>query len=398
MSILFQPKNIGNLEIKNRFIRSAVVESMALENGAITDEIVKLYRNLAKGEIGLIIAGYSYVHPLGKAVKYQTGIYSDDLIEGFKRVVDAVHEEDGKIAIQLVHAGIQTSPDLIGTTPLGPSKRIRNPFTGEKPVEMDDGEIKEVIKSFGMATRRAFECNVDAVQIHAAHGYLINQFISPFFNRRKDDWSGSDENRFRFLKEILLESKKNIPKNKPLLVKINSNDYTERKGMTPELTAKYAKWLVDLGIDALEISCGSPYFSIFNMCRGNVPVDEYMQAVPEMIRPMAKQIFDGMVGKFDFQEPYNLEAAKVIKPELGDVPLILVGGLRKLSDMEKILKNNYADFISMARPFIREPYLVKSFKEGQTSEASCISCNRCLAAIMNEFPTKCYVNKFPEKK
>ena len=398
MSILFQSKNIGDMEIKNRFIRSAVYESLALENGAITDELVKLYRNLAKGEIGLIIAGLSYVHPLGRAVKYQTGMYSDDLIEGFKRVVDVVHEEGGKIAIQLVHTGMQTNPNLIGTTPLGPSKRVRNPFTGEKPVEMDDGQIKDVIKSFSMATRRAFECNVDAVQIDAAHGYLINQFISPFFNRRKDGWSGSDENRFRFLKEIILESKKNIPKNKPLLVKINSNDYTEKKGMTPELTAKYAKWLVDLGIDALEISCGSPYFSMFNMCRGNVPVDEMLQAIPKVSRPMAKQIFDGMVGKFDLHDPYNLAAAKVIKPELGDVPLILVGGLRKISDMEKILKNNYADFISMARPFIREPHLVKAFKEGKKSEASCISCNRCFAAAMNEFPIKCYVNKFPEKR
>ncbi|MFX1293332.1 MAG: NADH:flavin oxidoreductase [Promethearchaeota archaeon] len=398
MSILFQSKKIGNLKIKNRFIRSSVVESMSLENGEVSDDLIKLYTNLAKGEIGLILTGNSYIHPLGRANKYQTGIYSDDMIPGLKKVVDAVHQEDGKIALQLVHAGLQTSERIIGTTPIAPSKRIRNPFTMSRPLEMNNDQINETIKAFGEAARRSFKSGADAIQIHAAHGYLINQFISSFYNRRKDDWGGSDENRFRFLKEVILECKQKIPPKKALLVKINSNDYTKKKGLTPPITAKYAKWLVDLGIDGLEISCGSSYFSMFNMCRGDVPVNEILQIYPDMMKPMAKQIFDGMVGKFEFQEPYNLEAAKVIKPALGDIPLILVGGQRKLSDMERIITNNHADFIAMARPFIREPHLIKSFKEGKKSEASCISCNRCLAAVMNELPINCYVNKFPEKK
>ena len=105
-----------------------------------------------------------------------------------------------------------------------------------------------------------------------------------------------------------------------------------------------------------------------------------------------------MVGKYNLEGPYNLEAAKIIKPVLGDIPLILVGGIRKMSEMEEILENKYADFISMCRPFIREPYFVKNFKEGKQNEASCVSCNRCLAAIPNDFPTRCYVEKFPEPK
>lgn len=387
---------IGKLEVENRFVRSAVCEGMASNKGEVTDDMIKLYSTLAKGEIGLIIPGYMYVHPQGQAFSHQTGIYSDDLIPGLKRVVDAIHQENGKVAFQLAHAGPQTYKELIGTTPLGPSKRVMNPSTLSRPKEMTKNEINESIKAFSDAARRSIEAGADAIQLHAAHGYLICQFLSPFFNRRKDEWGGSAENQFRYLKKIIIETKKVIPKDVPILVKMNVNDFTKKEGITPPLAAKYAKYLVDLGIDALEISCGSAHFALFQMCRGNVPVKEMTQWLPTQIRPMAEQIFSEMVGKYDYEEGYNLEAAKVIKPILGDIPLMLVGGIRNVSFMEKVVEKKYADFISMARPFIREPFIAKEIKEGKKKAVSCISCNRCLAALPNNFPCRCYVNKFPE--
>ena len=226
---------------------------------------------------------------------------------------------------------------------------------------------------------------------------LINQFLSPFYNRRKDEWGGSDENQFRYLKEIILKTKKVIPGDMPILVKLNANDYTQKEGVTPPLAVKYAQWLKDLDIDSLEVSCGSAHFAIFNLCRGDIPVKEITQWLPPSLRVMAEKIFNDMVGKYNLEEGYNLEAAKMIKPVLGDIPLMLVGGLRTVSFMEEVIKNNYTDFISMARPFIREPYLVRNIKEGKIEKVSCISCNRCLAALPNDFPTRCYVEKFPEK-
>jgi len=397
MSVLFEPYKIGKMEIKNRFVRSATHENLAKDSGQVTDELVKLHRTLAKGDIGLIIPGYMYVHPLGRAYRYQTGIYDDNMIPGLKKVVNAIHEEGSKVAFQIVHAGMYTFSRLIGTTPAGPSGEIMNPVAVEYSREMTEDEIQNTIEAFIKAARRAVEAGADAVQLHAAHSYLINQFLSPFYNRRQDDWGGSDENRFRYLKEIVEKTKKVLPSDVPLLVKLNTHDYTPDEGMTPSLAVKYSEWLTKLGIDAIEISCGSGY-SIFNMCRGDVPFKEIVQAVPDYMKSMAENVYKDMVGKFNFEEGYNLEAAKMIKPKIGNIPLILVGGLRNKTFMEDLIKNNYADFISMSRPFIREPFLVKNIREGKQERAACISCNRCLAAIPNDYPIKCYANKWPEEK
>ena len=398
MSILFKPMKLGEMEISNRFIRSATYEAMAKENGEISDKLIKLYQTLAKGNIGLIISSLSAVNSIGRSTKYEISLHNDDMIPGMQKLVNAIHQENGKIAFQLYHAGLQTRKDFIGTKPIAPSSKIRNPLTFAKPKEMSEEQIDETIKAFGEATRRVIEAGADAIQIHAAHTYLINQFISPFFNHRKDKWGGSDENLFRFLKEVILEVKKILPKDKALLVKLNTDDHTKREGIKPPLAAKYAKWLTDLGIDALEISCGTSWFNIFTLCRGDVPVSEIVQALPSWKRPLGKMIFKKRKGKFDFIEPYNLEAAKVIKPVIGDLPLILVGGIRKMDQMEDILNNKYADLISMSRPFIREPYLVKSLKEGKKTSSDCLSCNRCIAAIFNDIPVGCYVQGFPKKK
>ncbi len=386
------------MEVNNKFVRSATIENLAKEDGEVTEKLIKLYSTLAKGEIGLIIPGYMYIHPLGQAYKYQTGIYKDDLIPGLKKIVDAIHEEDGKVAFQIVHAGLQTFSRLIGTTPVGPSGDIINPVSMDYSREMTEEDIQESIEAFVQAAKRAVETGADAVQLHSAHGYLMNQFLSPFYNRRQDDWGGTDEKRFRYLKEIINKTKRVLPSDLPLLIKLNTNDYTPTEGITPPLAAKYSEWLVKLGIDAIEISCGSGTYSIFNMCRGDVPVQEIAQAVPDYMKAMVEGIYQDMVGKYNFDEGYNLEAAKMIKPIIGDIPLIIVGGLRNKALMEEIIGKKYVDLISMARPFIREPLLVKNFKEGKQDKAACISCNRCLAAIPNNFPIRCYVNKFPEKK
>lgn len=397
MSVLFEPYKIGKIEIKNRFVRSATLENIAEDTGKVTDALVKLFRTLAKGEVGLIIPGYMYVHPSGQAYKYQTGIYNDNLITGLKRISDVIHEEDGKVAFQIAHAGIQTFTRLTGGPLLCPSGEILNPLSFEYSKEMTEEEIENSIDSFVSAAKRAVEAGADAIQLHSAHGYLINQFLSPFYNRREDNWGGSDEKRFRYLKEIIFKIKKFIPSSVPLIIKLNTNDYTPTEGITPQLGLKYTEMLIKQGIDAIEISCGSG-FALFNMSRGDVPVQEILQAVPDYLKITAKNIYQDMVGKFDLEEGYNLDAAKIIKPKMKDIPLILVGGLRSKAFMEELIRSKYTDFISMSRPFIREPYLVKNFREEKQDKATCISCNRCLGAVPNDYPVRCYANKWPEEK
>jgi len=395
MSILFTPIDLGDVQIKNRFIHSATYEVMALETGEVSDKLVKRYQNLAKGEVGLIIPGYMFVHPLGRSAKYQTGIHSDDMIPGLSRLVEAVHQEGGKIAFQLVHAGRQTTKAMIGQTPIGPSSKGRDPIYFVKPKEMSADEIQEVIQAFGKAASRAVEAGADGIQLHAAHGYLINQFISPFFNHRKDEWGGSDANRFRLLKELVSEVRNALPPGMPLLVKLNAHDYTPQEGITPSLAVTYAKWLSDLEINGLEISCGSTVYAPFNMCRGDVPVKELVQSLPFWQKPLAKPMMKRMVGKYDFDEPYTIEAAKMIKPVLGKTPLFVVGGFRKVAQMKEALEKQYADCISMCRPFIREPFIVKRIREGKAEAVACVSCNRCFAALPNNMTVQCYNKEFP---
>lgn len=398
MSILFTSKKIGSLELENRFIHSATYEGTAEENGKVSPALIKRYSVLAKGEIGLIIPGYLYVHPLGKAVKYQAGIHSDDMIPGLKKLADIVHSRGGKIAFQLVHAGRQTSRQVIGQNPAGPSSFGRDPKNFVRPYTMTDKQIRETMTSFKKAAERAAEAGADCVQLHGAHGYLINQFLSPYFNRRKDEWGGSDENRFRFLKEIVLMIKKVLPETLPLIIKLSTNDFTPGQGITPPLAAKYSKWLADLGINAVEVSAGSILYSFMNVCRGEVPAEEIAESLPAWRRPLVRFILNRKGGDYGNEEGYNLNAAEMIKPVMGDLPLCLVGGLRSKEKMEEILEKGFADFISLSRPFIREPLLVKRIKQGTINSASCKSCNRCLAAILHDIPVKCYYKGLPLKR
>ena len=219
---------------------------------------------------------------------------------------------------------------------------------------------------------------------------LINQFLSPYWNDRDDGWGGSDENCFRLLKEITLDIKKVLPEGMPLLVKLSSNDYTPEEGVTPGLAATYARRLTELGIDGLEVTCGSVLYSFMNMCRGDVPVNELAEAFPWWMKPLAKMTLNRMAGKFDLEEGYNLAAAEQIKPATNGVRLMVVGGMRRVSHMEEVLSNDQTDFISMSRSFIREPALVRRIREGKTKMASCESCNQCFAAIANNKPVRCF--------
>jgi len=397
MSTLFTPIKIGKMEVKNRFVHSATYEAMALETGEVTDDMIKRYSNLAKGEVGLITPGFMYVHPLGKAFKYQTAIYSDEMIPGLRKLVEAVHQGGGKIAFQLAHAGLQTF-GAITESPLAPSNKIRNPVSLKKPEEMKEEQIQEIIEAFAKAANRAEEAGADAVQFHGGHGYLISQFLSPFFNRRKDSWGGSDENRFRFLKEVFQETRKVLPDEMPILIKMNTNDFTPKAGVTPELAKKYAGWLVELGINGVELSCGTSF--TFHVVRGEIPADEFLKGavklgLPKWMKFLAKLNFKKLAPKCSFEEGYNLAAAKVIKPVLGEIPLVLVGGMRRITHMEEVLEEKFADLISMSRPLIREPFLIKKFREGKAEEASCVSCNKCFAAIFNDLPVRCYNDGLP---
>lgn len=388
MSILFQPLNIGDLEVKNRFVHSATHESMADPEGNITGDILRRYERLARGGIGLIVPGHMYVSTRGRAHLGQIGIHADTMVTGLRKLTRVVHKQGAKIVFQLAHGGRQCPKKVLGHAPLAPSGRGRDPISLDKPRQMDEAEIRETIEAFAAAAERAVAAGADGIQLHAAHGYLINEFLSPFYNDYQNDWGGTDEDRFRFIEAIIARVRYRLPENIPVLVKLNTNDYTPKRGITPALAATYARWMVDLGVAAIEISCGTYYG--FQTIRGDIPKAELVRALPAWMRPVAWLKMSWQAPRSRFEEAYNLGAARLIKPAMNGRPLILVGGVRRLSQMENIVESGTADMIAMSRPFIREPWLVNRFYQKKSTQAACVSCNMCFAAMFNNIPVRCY--------
>ncbi len=355
---VFEPKEIGGLLIKNRLVRSATYEAMAAENGRVTDRLVKLYETLAKGGVGLIITGYAYVQRDGRGALYMTGIDRDNLIPGLRRITETVHEqgENCKVAIQLAHCGRQTT---VVETPVAPSA-VFEPVAKEMPREMKIEDIKETIEAFAEAIRRAKEAGFDAVQLHAAHGYLLSEFLSPYTNRRTDEYGGSTENRMRIVEEIFNSAIEKVGKDFTILIKMNVSDFLEG-GIELDESKKIAEKLSKMGISAIETSGGMWETRIHN---------KDLTASRTNIRSKDK-------------EAYFLPYAREIKRAI-NVPLILVGGIRSLDVAERILAEGSADFVALCRPLIREPDLPNKWLRGVRGlTAECISCNACYESLTN---------------
>jgi 2,4-dienoyl-CoA reductase-like NADH-dependent reductase (Old Yellow Enzyme family) len=347
-SILFTPIRIAGVEIANRFVRSATHEFMAGEDdGAPSDRHVELFTRLAEGEVGLIITGHAYVQPIGKASPRQTGIYDDRLIEPLSRIPPAVHAYASKIFVQIAHAGRQTKEKLAGGTPVAPSA-VFEPVVKLMPRELEQDEIRVLIKDFAAAGRRAKEAGFDGVQIHAAHGYLLSAFLSPYTNRRSDEWGGPAENRVRVVVEIVESLKATLGRDFPVIAKWNSTDYLPG-GLEIDDSVEMAERAVEAGLDGIEVSGGSSEAGKGSMWAGL---------------------------RAESDEGYFVEAAAKFKNILR-IPVIGLGGNRTFAAMERIVASGRADMVSLSRPFIRDPFLVRNFRLGQTAKSACISCNKC---------------------
>lgn len=364
MSILFQPIKIKDLELRNRFARSATADGCADKVGHITNKHIKMFADLADGGIGLIITGLAYVHHSGQISSTQMSIARDDCILGLKRLTAVVHERGGKIAVQLSHAGRESATFLKskGRIAKGPSIVENDPYFSETYQVMTVDDIWEIIGAFGDSAKRAREANFDAVQLHGAHAYLLSQFLSPFTNRREDDWGGSLEKRIRFHREVINNIRAKAGDDYPVLIKIGGQDGFPG-GLQLDEGKQAAQLLAQWGYDALEISQG---------LRG-----KWFEGTE--FRTKIKSIA---------QEGYFRDWCKEIK-KVVNVPVMAVGGLRTFELMEDIIEKKEADFISLCRPFIRQPGLVNEWKSGNRSRATCISCNKCLTALRNMQIVRC---------
>jgi 2,4-dienoyl-CoA reductase-like NADH-dependent reductase (Old Yellow Enzyme family) len=320
---------------------------MATDEGFITDRQVNLFKELAEGEVGLIITGHAYVNPRGKASPRQIGVYDDRLIDGLKRIPETVHRTQSRVFLQIAHAGRQTKEKLCKDTPLAPSA-VYEPIFDVHPKVMSTEDIEQTISDFIQAAQRTKEAGFDGVQLHLAHGYLLSGFTSPYTNRRKDRYGGSLKNRMRIVIDILKGIKDQLGRDFPVIAKLNTTDLLP-DGLHIEESIEIAKTLAGEGLDGIEASGGMSEAGKASVWEGPFTMEE---------------------------EGYFVANASKIRDKVS-VPVFALGGLRSFSVMEKIIELGKADFISMSRPFIREPSLVRQFRLGKINKAGCISCNKC---------------------
>lgn len=372
MTRLFEKTTIKTLEFSNRSVRSATWSGVADRKGAVTDGAIDFYRNLADGGVGLIITGAQYVMPNAMAMPYQKGNYCDDLLDGLTRLAEAIHSRGGKVMAQLAHGGAKANPELFFEEGeiWGPSA-IPDPLTGRIPKEMSPQEITQVIEAYAVAAFRAKKTGFDGVQLHASHGYGINQFLSSAANSRSDAYGGSIARRYRFLGEVLEAVRGSVGRDYPVFIKLSGHDYFEG-GLVPEESLYVARRLEEDGIDCIEMSAGS-------------------RASDDGMTPFRVNI------SREEDEAYLAELAGSFSDAV-DIPIITVGGIRSPGGISGILTEGLADYGALSRPLIREPHLVNRWENGDLEKATCISCNGCFETGLQGLGISCKVERILKEK
>ena len=359
MSNLFENINIGQITLKNRLIMSAMDLGFT-SDGTINDRIINFYRERAKGGVGLIVVGGCYPEINGKVWKSIIGLDKDELIPGLKRLTDAIHRYDVRVAAQLLHAGRSASSFFTKMQPVAPSA-VAYRSIKQEPRALTIPEIKTVINNYVSATLRAKKAGFDAVELHGGMGYLINQFLSKATNKRNDEYGGSLENRVRFAQEMILAIKETVGKDYPIIFRMSGDDLVE-EGLKIEESVEIARILQQAGADAFNVSPG--------WHESKTPI--MLMSIPRMA--------------------YAYLSAK-IKSQL-TVPVIASVRINDLKLAEEILDNEQADMVSIGRPLIVDPELPNKYKNGQFNDIrTCIACNQgCFDSLLNFKPVSCTYN------
>ncbi len=365
---LWEKSSIGSLELPNRFIKSSTWTGSGDAKGYVTDLTLKFHEEVARGGAGLILTGNQIVMTNGMALPYSIGNYDDSQAEGLRRLADSIHKQGRKVVVQTSHCLARSNPKLFisdGDELWGVSAV---PYSPDSPVprEMTKSEITSLVEAFTAAAARSSQCGFDGIMLHGAHGYGINQFLSPAWNRRGDSYGGSLQNRYRVVGEILEAMKGALGQDYPILFKLSAQDFVNG-GLEPPEALEISKRLQDDGIAAIQVSA----------CCTISQKDKHCTKA-EILEQKDEGYF------LDFSQ-YIRDAVKV--------PIIAVGGIRSLSTAESILNDGKADYISMARPLIREPDLINRWKAGDTAKAKCISCNGCHETGMQGLGISCVIER-----
>lgn len=355
---------IGNLTLSNRFVHTAIGEGFAAKDGSATPRLRDRYALLGRGgAIGMIITGNVYVTPEGQSRVGQAGLWKDSQIKGFAKVAQAGKQDGSRIFMQLNHGGIMTSHELTGTPAKGPSHLNLDGIEKDN-LAMTEEEIAQLPILFAAAARRAREAGFDGVELHMAHGFGLSQWLSPVYNKRSDQYGGSIENRARLPLEIVKAVRAAVGNDFPILAKINGSEEGLNGGIKTDEAVQTARLLADASLDGIEVSGGS--------CILSSPEHHPMRAVKAG------------------SDPYYLNEAKAFHSAL-DIPVILVGGVRKFEQAQALRDADAVDLVGIGRPLISEPDLILRWREGKRDTARCVSCSRCVGVSRTSTGVHCVI-------
>jgi len=407
-SPLLKPLRIGRLMVPGRLYKSATSETRATEQGYVTDELLEFYEPMVRAGTPLIVTGNLFVSLQAKSAGRQAGIDSDHKKSGLRDWVQLAHGGGSLLIAQLNHGGRQMVQSAVAGNATVSASSVREPLYGTKPRPLRTDEIPALVDTFAAAAARARDVGFDGVQIHAAHGYLLSQFLTPHTNRRTDDYGGSLDNRMRLLREVYRAMRQRVGDDFPILLKMNGTDMLPlRRGTTTDEFVRVAKVMAHDGIDAIEISRGH-----YESWPGMV-LDHYkgfisgqvkegsgtemsrcrrmaMLALAPVIERIAEHLAPGTEG-------FNLSQAEQFAAQL-DIPVICVGGFHTAEGMESAINSGRCDAVSAARAFIADPYLFQNVQlPAAPGRPVCGYCNGCIARFGGK-PVDCYNDSIRARK
>ena len=373
---IFSPGKIAGLRLKNRLIRSGCFEGMC-PDGQVTDNLIAHHRRLAEGGVAMTTVAYCSVSHDGRTFEHELWM-REAILPDLKRLTKAVHKAGAAVSIQLGHSGFFTSKKVIGKRPLGASPKLCV-FTMSYCREMTPDDIEEKTADFVRAALLAREAGFDAVEIHAGHGYLLSQFLSPWTNKRKDEYGGTLENRMRFPVRVIREVRKALGADFPVLVKMNQRDGMAG-GIEIDDAVQIAASFEKAGASALIPSAGFTSKVPFLMLRGNLPVKEMSENRPTLKERIGLKLFGRFMVPQHRYEPLFLFAGAQKIREAVNIPVIYIGGVESLETIRKARDAGF-EFLQMGRATIQDPDFVKKLVKGELTQSPCDHCNRCVAAM-----------------
>lgn len=386
---IFSPVRLGPLTLRNRIIKAATFEGMAIDN-MVTDALVDFHKAFAEGRIGMTTLAYCAVSPDGQGAPNEI-VVREEAVPGLRYFVDAMHNLDVAASMQLGHAGPVGMG--IGGRAISASKVFsKSRFKNTSPATED--ELLRVINDFENAAVLAAKSGFDCLELHFGHGYLISNFLSPKLNKRKDGWGGSLENRARLARTIAKRVKSVVPDTMAVIAKINLDDGV-KTGFKVDECVEVARMLESDGaLDALELTGGSSFENPMYFFRGDVPVHEMAEIFPKgFMRTGFKLTAKKFMPYYPFEEAYFLEQAREVR-EAVDMPLILLGGINNVETIELALREGF-NFVAMGRALLREPDLVRKWEDGIAAKGQCIHCNKCMPSIYQG--THCFLVPHEER-